>query len=32
VFKIDQATGKLTPTGEPVQCFAPVCVKFTTTK
>ena len=28
VFKIDLQTGKLTPTGDPVQCFAPVCVKF----
>lgn len=30
VYKIDQQTGKLTPTGDPVKCFAPVCVKFTT--
>ena len=28
VFKIDRDTGKLTQTGEPVQCFAPVCLKF----
>jgi 6-phosphogluconolactonase len=28
VFKIDPRTGKLTPTGEPVECPAPGCVTF----
>jgi 6-phosphogluconolactonase len=28
VFQVDPQTGKLTPTGDPVQCWAPVCVKF----
>ena len=28
VFKIDEATGKLTQTGEPVAVPSPVCIKF----
>ncbi|HZC24900.1 MAG TPA: beta-propeller fold lactonase family protein, partial [Candidatus Binatia bacterium] len=31
VFRIDQATGRLTPTGQTLKVNAPVCVKFMTT-
>jgi len=28
VFRIDQQTGRLTPTGQTINVGAPVCVKF----
>jgi 6-phosphogluconolactonase (cycloisomerase 2 family) len=28
LFKVDQATGKLTPTGDSVEVPKPVCIKF----
>jgi 6-phosphogluconolactonase len=32
IFKIDQLTGHLTPTGQVLEVTSPVCVKFTNIK
>jgi 6-phosphogluconolactonase len=32
VFRIDQQTGRLTPTGQKIEVGAPACVKFVPSK
>jgi 6-phosphogluconolactonase len=32
VFRIDQSTGRLTPTGQVISAFSPVCITFVPVK